>query len=375
MGLCGSSMTPELKESLAASKKLEQITKADWKKEEQRIKLLLLGAGESGKSTIFKQMKILYGADGGYKEKEKIQAKGYIYSNIFSNMKTVIENSEKFGPLEDKAAEAEFLKLAGTDSESTPPVDLEVGILVKKIWTDPGFQKTWHERAEFQVQDALKYYMDEIDRISAPGWVPTEADILRSRVRTTGIQEETYYIDDVEFVMFDVGGQRNERKKWIHCFDQVTAVIFVAAISEYNQVLYEDNTMNRIEEALILFQEICNSKWFKKTAMILFLNKRDLFREKLPEYAFRIAGQRFDDFKGPYCVQGTPSADPTTDEFQKCYDAASTFLHDQFLAQNKQSKEIYSHITCATDTKNVEVVFNACKDIILKVNLHGSGFM
>jgi guanine nucleotide-binding protein G(i) subunit alpha len=228
--------------------------------------------------------------------------------------------------------------------------------VIKDMWNDGGFQKTWKERAHFQVQDALKYYITEIDRIAAGDWVPTNADILRSRVRTTGIQEETYLIDGVEFVMFDVGGQRNERKKWIHCFDQVTAVIFVAAISEYNQVLYEDNSMNRIDEALLLFEEICNSKWFKQTSMILFLNKRDLFAEKLLEVPFTGEG-RYSDFKGPHVVPGTASADPTTPEFQAAYDAACRYLHDLFLSRNKQPKEIYSHITCATDTKNVEVVF------------------
>jgi hypothetical protein len=60
--------------------------------------------------------------------------------------------------------------------------------------------------------------------------------------------------------MYDVGGQRNERKKWIHCFDDVTAVIFVASLSEYDQVLYEDHTVNRMDEAVTLFADIANSK-------------------------------------------------------------------------------------------------------------------
>lgn len=59
--------------------------------------------------------------------------------------------------------------------------------------------------------------------------------------------------------MYDVGGQRNERRKWIHCFDNVVAIIYVAAISEYDQVLYEDSTQNRVLEAVKLFEEICNS--------------------------------------------------------------------------------------------------------------------
>jgi len=366
-------MTPELKAAAAASKKLEQMGKLDNKKEQDKVKLLLLGAGESGKSTIFKQMKILYGADGGYGAKEKEQAKSYIFSNIFTNMKTVIENTANFTAMADQSAADEFLKLASGDDDSAPVVDATVGELVKKIWADAGFEATWKERANFQVQDALKYYVENIDRVSAGDYVPTEADILRSRVRTTGIQEETYFIDGIEFVMFDVGGQRNERKKWIHCFDKVTAVIFVAAISEYNQVLYEDNTMNRIDEALVLFEEICNSKWFKQTAMILFLNKRDLFYEKLAEVPFKVDGQRYENFQGPHVEIGVTQ--PGTPEFEAAYDAASNFLKQEFVAKNKQNKEIYTHITCATDTKNVEIVFNACKDIILKGNLSGSGFM
>jgi hypothetical protein len=40
--------------------------------------------------------------------------------------------------------------------------------------------------------------------------------------------------------MFDVGGQRSERKKWIHCFENVTSIIFCVALSEYDQVLLEE---------------------------------------------------------------------------------------------------------------------------------------
>ena len=79
---------------------------------------------------------------------------------------------------------------------------------------------------------------------------------------------------------FDVGGQRNERRKWIHCFDNVNAVVFVASLSEFDQMLYEDETKNRLDEALELFGKISNSKWFAETAIILFLNKKDLFEKK-----------------------------------------------------------------------------------------------
>ncbi len=78
------------------------------------------------------------------------------------------------------------------------------------------------------------------------------------------------------FRFIDVGGQRNERRKWIHCFENVTAVIFVAAISEYDQTLYEDEKVNRLQESIDVFSTICNNPFFDKTAMILFLNKVNL---------------------------------------------------------------------------------------------------
>ena len=57
-----------------------------------------------------------------------------------------------------------------------------------------------------------------------------------------------------------MGGHRNERKKWIHCFENVTAVIFMAALSAYDQVLMEKDNVNRLNEAIDLFERIVNSK-------------------------------------------------------------------------------------------------------------------
>jgi len=143
----------------------------------------------------------------------------------------------------------------------------------------------------------------------------------------------------------------------------------VAAISEYDQVLYEDSQTNRIDEALKLFDEICNSSWFSKTSMILFLNKNDLFRAKLKNVPFRVPGVRNDSFQGPY------AQDPGAD-FDECVAMAHEYIKGLFMARKRDTaREIYCHVTEATDTRQVHVVFNACKDIILRKNLSSSGFM
>ena len=98
-----------------------------------------------------------------------------------------------------------------------------------------------------------------------------------------------------KFKMLDVGGQRSERRKWIHCFDCVNSVLFCASLSAYDQKLREDDTQNRMKEAILLFDEICNSPWFRDTKFILFLNKIDLFREKIEKVPLSVC---FTEFNG-----------------------------------------------------------------------------
>ena len=50
--------------------------------------------------------------------------------------------------------------------------------------------------------------------------------------------------------MVDVGGQRSERRKWIHCFENVTSIIFLVALSEYDQILFESD--NEVQGVIVL---------------------------------------------------------------------------------------------------------------------------
>jgi len=237
--------------------------------------------------------------------------------------------------------------------EESCAIDEKVGTAIRELWKDEAVIKTWKRRAEFQIVESVKYYFNEIDRIMQDDYIATQQDMLMARVRTSGIVTEKYVIDGAQFEMYDVGGQRNERKKWIHCFDDVTAIIFVAALSEYDQVLFEDSSTNRMTEAVELFAEICNNRYFTNSSMILFLNKRDLFQEKIQNV--HIGDQEtFKDFSTPFGAPGY-------------YDNGIKYFLSKFRSVNENPhRNIYSHATCATDSQNVAVVFNACKDIILR---------
>jgi GTPase SAR1 family protein len=295
----------------------------------------------------------------GYSEKERKEFIGIVHSNTVASMATLMDAFEKVKtemPADLSTMRDEFEKNENRTSEKLTP---EYGALIKKMWEHAETKAVFERKSEYQLNDSADYYFNQIETISQPGYIPNEQDVLRSRVRTTGIVQQDFKIKSLNFAMFDVGGQRNERRKWIHAFDNVNAVVFVAALSEYDQVLFEDETQNRMDEAITLFDQIVNSKWFKQTSMILFLNKKDLFEMKLQKKPLK-------QFYQP-ANEGSISDDT---DLKQC----SEFFKNAFLKKNKNAeKSIFSHVTCATDTGNVKFVFNAVVAIILEENLKASG--
>ena len=155
-------------------------------------------------------MKILYG--NKFPEEERVQHVTVVHSNVLGNMRLLVAACDKIVKLSNPALAQSFAKIP--DGEDTP-LTPEYAKILKEVWNDPGAQATWKRKSEYHIQDALAWYMENIDRLAAPGYIPSVDDILRARVRTSGIVEETYKIDSVDFVMYDVGGQRNERKKCV----------------------------------------------------------------------------------------------------------------------------------------------------------------
>jgi len=313
--------------------------------------LLLLGAGESGKSTVAKQMKIIH--KEGFTTEELKGFVNVIHTNVYQSCKTLLQAGADLGlDVKDESLLPHFEP--GFVEKITP----ELGDIIKKFWQDEGVQDIYKRRCEFQLTDSTDYYLSEITRISAPDYLPTVQDVLRSRVQTTGIIETEFFVDGTKFILVDVGGQRSERKKWMYCFEDVTAVLFVVALSGFDLTLYEDRKTNRMHESLKLFHEICISKWFTKAAMILFLNKSDLFKTKLENGASLKTA--FPDYKG-----------------DNSFKDASEFIREKFVdvcdPLTNKPKDIYPHFTCATDTDNVKHVFEAVKDFLLHQALNTSG--
>lgn len=331
----------------------------EWKKQRQKeVHLLLLGPGESGKSTILKQMRILH--NRGYNDSERQQYRVVVHRNIVDCMCAILTAMENMGmPFNDPARISDadcitYLKPCNAFQTHLTP---EYGQCVKRLWADRGVQKAYDMRADYQIYDCAQYFFDNIERITEPHYLPTQDDILCTRLETTKIVETKFNYKNLSFKMYDVGGQRTQRSKWIHCFDDVTAIIFIIALSEYNLRLAEDNKTNRMKESMLLFSSICNMKYFTTTPFILFLNKTDIFQRKIACISITVA---FPEYTGP----------------TNCYDSCKQYIQDQLVALNKNpEKSIFPHFTNATDTNNIKFVFDAVVEIFLEHNLKSAGLV
>ncbi|KAG6827076.1 guanine nucleotide-binding protein subunit alpha [Tricholoma furcatifolium] len=399
MGGCVSTVDREQKEkSDAIDKQLEE----DGKKYKRECKILLLGSGESGKSTIVKQMKIIH--QSGFSQSELEAYRPVVYKNVLDSAHGVLVYMRKLrmdcaslknAVLADKILAYQVPGIKASSTSHLPStlgrarrrkIDVddndvdgdeglnevkasdeeeevkegwfapEIAEAINQVWQDPVFQKIMNEHSSnFYLMDSASYFFSEVLRIGTPGYIPNVTDVLRARRKTFGISEERFTMDTLSIHMFDVGGQRSERKKWIHCFESVTSIIFCTALSEYDQVLLEEKSQNRMSESLVLFESVINSRWFIRTSIILFLNKIDVFKIKLPKVPLE-----------KYFSEYTGGAD---------INKAAKYILWKFMQTNKARLNVYPHLTQATDTQNIRVVFAAVKETILQNALKDSGIL
>lgn len=331
---------------------IDRRLKAEKRELKRMVKVLLLGAGESGKSTFLKQMRIIHGT--GYKEMDQLEYRGIIYQNIVRGMKVLIDAKSKLDIPWEKPENASHANLVFSYHGEVPldnNIYLKYLPSIKELWKDKGIRDAFDRRREYQLGDSIKYFLDNLDKTNQVEYLPDQSDILHARKATKGIVESKIDIDSIPFLFVDVGGQRSQREKWFQCFEGVTSILFLASSSEFDQVLLEDRRTNRLVESLNIFEVIVNNKAFTSVSIILFLNKSDLLEEKIKRSNIK---HWFPNFEG----------DP-----ESLIDVQQ-FLVSQFHARKRDdSRLLFHHFTTAIDTANIRRVFNDVKDTILHKNI------
>ena len=359
--------------------KIEKQIKKDRDKvgKKMECKVLMLGASGAGKSTFVKQMKIMHG--GGFSRREQEDAKEIVLSNLVICVYIILcqeqfrERSDEFTKMRQytkclyislTCAEKKeisiftsiFVKPSSKDEGDTlcekferefckryPGWSTWRKLLLSKIRHNEVFTSILLSLGPIDLPDSALYFLASFERLLRLDFLPTNEDIVRMRLSTTGVVEITVPFGDRSLRLVDVGGQRTERRKWIHCFEDVTSILFIASLSGYNVNLVEDKSQNRLEESIALFKTILDRQIFNHITMILFLNKKDIFEKKITSVDLK---DTFTDYTGKV----------------KDMDEAKQFILSKFV--KNRSNIIYSHMTSAVDQSNVRHVFSAIKQTI-----------
>jgi len=320
-----------------------------------KFKILLLGAGESGKSTVVKQIKLIHKKK--ITPEDRARAGISLHQNTVDCMKALLGAVAHFATFEldeeDKKTESALMA-----HDETKKVTPDLGARILKLWESKAVQHAYSRRNEFWLLDSFPYYIRNLNRFTEEDFSPSDEDIVMARIRTTGIvvdnmeskivQEHKDEPDTLQFQVVDVGGQRNERKKWMHCFDDVRAILFIVNLAGYNQVLFEDNSKNRIEEEIELFEKVTHNPIFAETPIFLFLNKKDLFESMIKETDLKVV---FKDYEGG-----------------KDLDAALHFIQEEFKKKMPATKTLNVQIVTASYKRDIKCAFEDVKKTLYDMN-------
>lgn len=379
---CSCLVSPEERSQARQNKIIDRELSIAKRRLRTTQKIVLLGAGESGKSTFLKQIQIIHGS--GFDEKAKIEYRTQIYENIINGLSGLAngKNDLKIAWYNNDSIKKcqqfvyYYIKFMNEREKKEKVLDKKIEIdsrdfaqvspIIQDLWLEPGMQMAFERRREFPFffVENLSYFMGNFERISQASYIPNADDILRCRRATTGINEIEIMIRNVPFVFVDVGGQRTQRQKWQQCFVDVTAILFLVSTSEYDEYLREDLLVNRFEESCRVFETLINYSYLKTVTFILFLNKHDLMKEKIKRSNIK-----------NYCndFRGDPQSLSDVERYfkQKFYGLRhrkTSRTREEQVNGDGTTTDIYSHFTTAIDTNNIKTIFESVRSMILERN-------
>ncbi|KAI8896374.1 guanine nucleotide binding protein, alpha subunit [Globomyces pollinis-pini] len=264
------------------TKNIEEYLKLEKRKYDlyrKEPKLLALGSSDSGKSTLLKQLKIIYG--NGFTKQEIQSYKSHIIQSILHVIEFLLSKS----PDDIQSTYQHLNTFIQQQKEPLNYLSDDTIQLIQNWWSDSIIQFKFIELQSL-VPDSIAHFFEKIGLIATKNGTLTNDDILLARIPTQSVSDTIFDIpapNSTTFKLhyFDVSGLIHHRKHWISYFEDVATVIFIISLNAYDQVLVEDPTINRMHDSLTLFDEIVNHPLLDKPGIMLFLNKKDLYEKKI----------------------------------------------------------------------------------------------
>lgn len=257
---------------------------------ERPIQLVLYGPGEAGKTTFAHRMMLIHGHD---LSKERHKWRPLVCFNLLEGIFLIVKNGMRIYKRKFKTEEEEkkselilFKYRIFQNNILSCNLDNDAEIVEAIFYlvdNSPLFKKLIQNRAKFALFDSWLYLVEKLRDYPTWGgkdWVPSNEDILRSRNRSVGAKAFSFLLNDQKFIMTDLGGQKSERILRLVFTLSLDCLLFFVSLANYDEVLFEDHTGNRLTDSLRVWKECVSSGDFKNKMIILFLNKFDLFQIK-----------------------------------------------------------------------------------------------
>jgi len=341
----------EQKETIDTNDNPPKETEKDKKKKGPTVRVLILGTAEVGKSTFFKQIRILHGEK--FKDDEVALFRRIIYRNIHTGVMNLITQAEQ-RKIDLTKFDPEIS--AFRDSHATDTFDQAKYSAAKTLWAIPEMQKLAKEGPTLLTDPHLVFFLSKIDNLVDSGYILTHDDILRLRQRTIGMPTLEIPFKGRTIQMVDFGGQEVERKKWPLLAEGAKALIFLASLTHYDTPAEEDKSKTRLQVSLEVFGQVIQDESFASCSVVLFMNKWDLFQEQIKVSPL-----------SKFLPKYTGPTDPTScGEFLKS-------LYNQQI-EGSQHKTLSAHFTTATDTTVIEKLFQSVLADVLRQSFEAVGF-
>eukprot|EP01083_Nonionella_stella_P043845 118332_1 len=334
--------------------------------------ILLLGCNHSGKSTIMKQLKMIYG--NGYSDKEKLKFISDIHQFIVQQMQSLVTLVDTATKLSTKALKVK--QYLDTISASYY-LDYRASSSIQYLWNQASIKDLYERnKSRTKLSGNAAYFWNEMNRVTHRNYMPSMKDILMLPSTATRVIEEKYTLNNTPFNVINMGGQRSDWKKWIECFSNVDIAVFVASLDCYDAELenYADVVMheyiersylemdipedvtgvilkycielgvaskNAMDEQMVFWKKICNHPSLKDTQIVLCLNKYDLFYQRAKQTPISVCPS----LKGYYgSLRST--------------DSMIEYIRDCFFYKDRQHASIDCWYMTGTDHNSVRRNFN-----------------
>jgi GTPase SAR1 family protein len=373
--------------AMARSRSIDNQLDEERGRREKEVQTLILGGPGVGKSTFIKQFRLHFG--DSFPPTERRTFHDQILQNVAISLVHLIEHMDQMGlkfanpqiqqlsttfrrkharvslvtllkKFKEADEKAEKICPATTRAELTKRMSAldiykpEVPNIddMHTLWADPAIQMCFERRHKFEsdkLAHSAEYFLLHIGRICSKDYLASVQDILYIRWPTLGVEEHKFLVDNLLFRLIDVAGQRSLRKKWIHFFDEVTAVAFFVSLTGFDEFLETDPDLNSMQDSLQAFQEVSHSQFLDKTDFILFFNKKDLFSSKLKTTSISVC---FPEYTGAQNVE-----------------SSLRYIKDQFIQNKPANKLMYTHVCCAVDVPSMKDLLSTVLESIMEINM------